>query len=149
MKDMNSIISHLSSKPQYLRLNDFECLNQIKNSLTPSITKGVKFIYKKNNTAFFALKHPVFKTEFDYNLKTIKYILKMLQAKKQICKEIQNIKSFVIHDYDKEERKIDIKKPEKASGEFDNPFVDKQLKDIFENIKNIIKISASNKIKTV
>ena len=79
MKDINFIISQFSNKPQYKRLKDFECLSFIKNSMPPFIKNGIAFTYKKNNIAFFALKHPTIKTEFNYNLKTIRSILKMLQ----------------------------------------------------------------------
>lgn len=140
MKNMNFIASHLLNKPQYIKLKDYRCLNSIKNSLTPSVTRGIKYIYKKNNTAFFVFEHPLFKTEFDYKLKTIKSILKMLQTKKQICKDIQNIKSFVQHNRKNIDKTIPTiaTRTERATGSFKNPFVDKELKTIFQNIKDII-----------
>ena len=97
MKDAESILSHIVSQPVYSRLREQACYRLIRQALPDSLQKGILFVFVKNRTLFFALKHPAFKMEFDYKLPTIKTLLTTIPPLREACKqhEIDRIRTFV------------------------------------------------------
>ncbi|WP_456452923.1 hypothetical protein [Hydrogenimonas sp.] len=97
MKKVNAVLDHLLTHPIYAKLRQQECFRLLKEALPPPLRRGILFMYVKNRTLFFALKHPAFKMEFDYKLSLIKNLLTTLPPLKEACDghEIRQVKAFV------------------------------------------------------
>ncbi|WP_245600562.1 hypothetical protein [Sulfurospirillum arcachonense] len=116
--------------------------------LPSSLSNFIKFIYTKNNTLFFVLKHPSAKMEFNYKRNLIKGLLNKIENFHPKCKCInfKEIKAFISNKIDK--KKMDSQESriyyvERSHGEFSNDTENKELHDIFEQIrKEILKNNA-------
>lgn len=99
MQEVRSILSHLTTHPIYGRLKVHRCFKSLKQALPKHWQCAIHFMYVKNGTLFFALKHPGFKMEFDYNLQTIKSLLSSLPPIKEACDplQIRQVRTFVTH----------------------------------------------------
>ncbi len=97
MKKIETVIEHLIADPTYSRLRAHTCFGRIKKALPDPLRRGILFMYVKNDTLFFALKHPAFKMEFDYKLPTVKKLLSTLPPLQEACGGygIRRIKTFV------------------------------------------------------
>ncbi|MDR2635906.1 MAG: DUF721 domain-containing protein [Campylobacteraceae bacterium] len=113
--------------------------------LPPRYQSMVQFMYNRNDTLFFVLKHQGFKMEFDYKMTLIKGILKKLVKQDESCKciDAENITVFVTNKMplDANEQKSDTVPcySEKSKGGFQNLAKDEKLKKAFESIREIIR----------
>jgi len=139
MKDVNTILNHLVANPLYSKLKHQQCFTLIKKSLPKPLQKGILFMYVKNDTLFFALKHPAFKMEFDYKLSLIKNLLSSLPPLQVACKtyDIKRVKTFVSKFTTQPETKIDTvpRYKEHAIGLFEIKAQDSDIKERFEDIE--------------
>jgi hypothetical protein len=143
MKDSKTIISHLKKNPSLKTLEQEECFDILIKLLPNSLTNFIKFIYTKNHTLFFVLKHPSAKMEFNYKRNLIKDILKKIESFHPNCKciNLNEIKAFVSN---KREPKPEILKDatifykERSLGDFTNTTQDEKLHEIFEKIRKEI-----------
>ncbi|SFP06341.1 hypothetical protein [Hydrogenimonas thermophila] len=142
MKNINVVLNHLVTNPLYSRLKHQKCFDLIKKSLPEPLQKGILFMYVKNDTLFFALKHPAFKMEFDYKLSLIKTLLSSLPPLQESCKNynIKKIKTFVSKFTTQSEVKTDTipKYKECATGLFEIKAQNDDIKEKFEIIKRQI-----------
>jgi len=142
MKDINTILEHLIENPLYSKLKCQQCFALIKKSLPKPLQKGVQFMYIKNNTLFIALKHPLFKSELDYKLSSIKSLLSSLPPVKKSCEDynIKTIKTFVSDFVAQPKTKLDTipRYKELATGVFEIKSKDDDIKEGFETIKRHI-----------
>ncbi|MDR2790550.1 MAG: DUF721 domain-containing protein [Campylobacteraceae bacterium] len=112
--------------------------------LPPRYQSMVKFMYNKNNTLFFVLKHPAFKTEFNYKTTLIKGLLKKLVKLDESCKciDAEELKFFVTNKME-QDAAVEIKSEyiyeERSNGDFVNKACNKKLNLLFEEIREIIK----------
>jgi hypothetical protein len=144
MKKLNDILTHIESLPEFKKFNTVNSISKFINILPDKLKVGIKFAYVKNETLFFVLSHPVYKTEFKYNKVDIKNLLE-----KYNYKDISDIDFFVSHTPNSEGiKQEDITTqstyPEKSIGIFENKISDKKLFSIFENIREIIKNNKKN-----
>ncbi len=146
MKKSTEIISHLKNRSFHSKLNQIECLNKLISLLPPRLGKAVSFVYIKNKTLFFALNHPGYKMEFNYNVNLIKELLKKLKKLDLNCKDIEvnEIKTFVSNMAElKQNRTMENKSKiiyqEKATGNFDIKTKNQKFIELFKNIQNSIK----------
>jgi len=142
MKNSKNIINHLLNNPLYSKIVQVKCFNRLKSLLPPRLQKGIVFIYKKEKTLFLVLNHPTFKMEFNYKLDLIKLWLKQLQNIDDNCKglDIETVKTFVSNKVveKKESKNVDLYE-EKSDGDFENLAKDKNIKEVFDKIKMIIR----------
>ena len=134
---MKSIITHLKSITQFKKINSSKNIDNIIKLLPMKLSKGIKFTYIKNQILFFALTHPVYRMEFEYNKENIKSILK-----KSNIANIQDVKFFVTNKNINNEKSIkkDIPKyQERSYAIFENSIKNEKLKLKFEEIRQIIK----------
>lgn len=141
MKNTNEILTHIKYSPEFKKINTQSALLKLIDSLPVSIKKGVAFAYTKNQTLFFVVYHPVYKTEMkiEYNQTLIRDLLKKLQIA-----NVEKIECFVTNKKVKKDffeyEKIEIEKVnEKSYGLFDNNIEDKDLYNLFEDIRKTIK----------
>ncbi len=144
MKKSNEIITHLKNRSFRSKIDQVECFNKIKSLLPPRLTKAILFMYTKNKTLFFVLNHPGYKMEFNYNVNLIKRLLNRLKNQYIPCEdiEINKIKIFVSNKIEKKSQKKDfsfVEYYEKSTGNFNINTNNENLKQIFQNIQNIIK----------
>jgi len=140
MKDSKTIISHLKKNPSLKTLEQEECFDILIKLLPNSLSNFIKFIYTKNHTLFFVLKHPSAKMEFNYKHNLIKDILKKIESFHPNCKciNLKEIKAFVSN---KKEAKPEIPKDatfiyeERSKGGFINETKDEELHQLFEKIR--------------
>ena len=143
MKKAHSILSHLSSLPQFKVLKRQECYQKYINLLSPKWQKAIAFIYVKDDTLFIAVTHPGFKMELNYNRDLLKTLLMQLNTYDERCKMMSAAKVVVFHSkyHAMPEEKISyISVPhylEQANGSFNTP-EDEALKESFERIKALI-----------
>ena len=145
MKDINTILSHISSKPQFYKLKESKCISELKALLPSRISDLIKFAYVKNDTLFIAVPHSGAKMELnnDYNITLIKRVLKLLQKSDKSCEKYlkEKVKIFISTQKD---AKIDnnsykiYTQKEKSKGYFINQAKKKSLKNIFEKIRKAI-----------
>jgi hypothetical protein len=111
--------------------------------LPPRYQSMVKFMYNKNNTLFFVLKHPGFKMEFNYKMTLIKGLLKRLIEEDESCKciDADELKFFITNKPPQDilEIKTEYIYEERSNGGFTNKASDKKLNLLFEEIREIIK----------
>jgi len=142
MKNINVVLNHLITNPLYSKLKHQKCFALIKKSLPEPLQKGILFMYVKNDTLFFALKHPAFKMEFDYKLSLIKTLLSSLPPLQESCKtyNIKKIKTFVSKFTTQSENRTDTvpRYKESATGLFEIKAQDDNIKEKFEIIKRYI-----------
>lgn len=144
MKKASSILSHLSSLPQFKILKRQVCYQRYISLLSPQWQKAIAFVYIKEKTLFIAVIHPGFKMELHYNRDLLKSLLNQLNTYDRQCKLMiaHNVVVFHSKYYAMPEQKISSTSvphyQEKSQGRFELP-EDEALKEQFERIKAIIK----------
>ncbi len=142
MKDTKFIIQHLKNDPRFSKLKQYECFNKLKKILSTNLQNAIKSTYEKNNILYFILVNHIYKMEFNYSLKLIIKLLNTLKSEHIECREIKDVKFFItnkIDDFkDLEQKSTNIFYEEKSKGDFKNLAEDKKIKEIFEDIRNII-----------
>jgi len=143
MKKAYSILSHLSSLPQFKVLKRQECYQKYISLLSPKWQKAIAFVYIKDDTFFIAVTHPGFKMELNYNRDLLKSLLMQLNTHDKSCEMMSAAKVVVFHSkYHAmpEEKSAYVSVPhylEQANGSFITP-EDEALKESFERIKALI-----------
>jgi hypothetical protein len=143
MKKAHSILSHLSSLPQFKVLKRQECYQKYINLLSPKWQKAIAFVYIKEETLFIAVTHPGFKMELNYNRDLLKSLLMQLNTHDTSCEMLIATKVVIFHSkYHAmpEEKASYVSVPhyiEQADGAFNTP-EDEALKESFERIKALI-----------
>ncbi|WP_456404308.1 hypothetical protein [Hydrogenimonas sp.] len=145
MKNVETVLDHLLSQPIYATLRQQRCFRLIKKALPQSLQRGILFLYVKNGTLFFALKHPAFKMEFDYKLSLIKNLLTTLPPLKEACgsHEIRDVRAFVSRfaPTPKESGDTVPRYRERADGSFRIASRKEEIKKEFEALKETIRCS--------
>lgn len=137
MKKLDDILIHLKQQPHLKKLNTNMILEKLISILPPRLKKGIKFAYIKHETLYFVLKHPVYKSEFEYNKQDIKALLKIIKLE-----DIHDIRCFVSNEVDKKYTEVKQESPsykERSNGYFDNNTNNKKLHQTFEKIRELIK----------
>jgi len=143
MKKASTILSHLSSLPQFKVLKRQECYQKYISLLSAKWQKAVAFIYIKDDTLFIAVTHPGFKMELNYNRDLLKSLLIDLNTHDSRCEMMTASKVIIFHSkyYAMPEKKKSATTvpyyEERATGAFDTP-EDETLKASFERIKALI-----------
>jgi len=143
MKKVSTILSHLSSLPQFKSLKRQGCYEKYIALLSSKWQKAIAFIYIKDATLFIAVTHPGFKMELNYNRDLLKSLLTQLCTLDEGCKEMQADKVVIFHSkyYAMPEEKTRSSTVpyylERARGDFELP-QDAELKAKFEHIKTLI-----------
>ncbi|MDR1461490.1 MAG: hypothetical protein LBI78_07590 [Campylobacteraceae bacterium] len=144
MKHISFIISHIRQRPSFEKLEQIASYKKLLSLLPVSYQNAVKFMYNKNNTLFFVLKHPAFKMEFNYKTTLIKGLLKELVKRDESCKciDADDIKVFLTNKMSShvEEQRTDTVPfyREKSKGGFKNLAKDAKLNNLFESIRDVI-----------
>lgn len=143
MKKAGTILSHLSSLPQFKILKRQECYQKYINLLSPKWRKAVAFIYIKDDTLFIAVTHPGFKMELNYNKDLLKSLLTQLNTYDPRCSMLIASKVVVFHSkyHAMPEEKNTVNTvphySEQSTGAFLTP-KHEALKEGFERIKKLI-----------
>jgi len=142
MKKASTILSHLSSLPQFKVLKQQECYNKYIRLLSPKWQKAIAFLYIKEETLFIAVTHPGFKMELNYNRDLLKSLLTQLNTYDSHCKMMTASKVVIFHSkYHPMQKELPSTVPfydECASGNFTVQTQDSDLKAQFEQIKEHI-----------
>jgi hypothetical protein len=142
MKHVSHIISHIKQQPSFKKIEQIASYKKLLALLPPKYTDMVKFMYNKNNTLFFVLKHPGFKMEFNYKMITIKGLLKKLIEYDESCKciDADELKFFVTNKPPQDIAEVEFKYvyEERSNGDFTNKAHDKKLNLLFEEIRELI-----------
>ncbi len=143
MKSSKEIVEHIIKNPQNKKILQKRCFEKLKNLLPSHLKSAVLFVYIKNKTLFFVLNHPGIKMEFNYKHNLIKDLLNKIKEIDKDCQdiEIERVKSFVSNkiEIDKEFKKVQYFYKERSLGEFKIETDNKELREIFQKIQNIIK----------
>ncbi|OCL86810.1 hypothetical protein AAX26_01116 [Aliarcobacter thereius] len=137
MKNINEILAHIALNPNFNKINIFLDIKRFVNILPLKLKSGIKFVYIRNQTMHFVLKHQLFKVEFEHNKQTLEALLKMAK--------IENVNSFaffvtnVIEKAVQEKEYIEEKYIERSFAIFENKAKDKEIYKKFEDIRTIIK----------
>ncbi len=151
MKKADQIISHLKSQPYLKNLKQSDCYNLLLSLLPKSLSNGVRFIYKKNDTLFFVLEHPSIKMEFNYKRNLIKSILNNILKNDDRCSfmNVNEIKAFVTNRKKPNLQNFSpsskIRYKERSEAKFENFADNKELRELFEQIRETIKSNESKK----
>jgi len=144
MKKASTILSHLSSQPQFRFLKQQVCYKKYISLLGAKYQKAIAFIYIKDDTLFIAVTHPGFKMELNYNKDLLTNVLTQLNKHDKTCDMMQAEKIVVFHS---KYHPIKIKNPEistvpyyseLASCDFPIECKDEALLEKFEDIKKCI-----------
>lgn len=145
MKKAYTILSHLSSLPQFKILKRQECYRKYIKLLSPKWQKAVAFVYIKDETLFIAVTHPGFKMELNYNRDLLKSLLTQLNTYDSACKMMTASKVVIFHSkYHPLPKQTDTASTvpyyiESSSSEFEIQNQDEELKRKFEQIKEHIR----------
>ncbi|MDR1614433.1 MAG: hypothetical protein LBS26_02580 [Campylobacteraceae bacterium] len=144
MKHISLVISHIKQQPSFKKMEQTASYKKLLALLPPRYQSMVKFMYNRNDTLFFVLKHPGFKMEFNYKTTLIKGLLKELIKQDESCKciDASSIKTFVSNEISSH---ATIQKSdsvpyyaEQSKGGFKNLATDAKLQKVFESIREII-----------
>ncbi len=150
MKNSGSIINHLCLSPKFKNLQKEQGYKKLLLFLPKSFTRGILFMYNKNDTLFFVLKHQLFLMEFKslqrsdkYRQNFIKIKLKELIKLDESCKciDAENIKAMVTNKFlqtKSEEKEALPYYMEKSKANFKNNVKNKKLHKILEQIREVI-----------
>ena len=144
MKKVSTILSHLSSLPQFKYLKQQACYKKYISLLTQKYQKAIAFIYIKDDTLFIAVKHPGFKMELNYNRDLLKSVLTQLNTYDNNCEMMTASKVVIFHSkyhpVEKEDKHISTVPyyNELASENFQIKSHDKELVEKFNKIKETI-----------
>jgi len=97
MKNLATILSHISSSPQFKSLKRQTCYQKYIHLLSPKWQKAIAFIYIKEETLFIAVKHPGFKMELNYNKDLLKSLLTDLNTHDKSCENMLAKKVVIFH----------------------------------------------------
>lgn len=144
MKRANTILSHIQNLPEFKLLKSHYCYQKFITLLSPRFQKAIAFVYVREETLFVALSHPGFKMELNYNKDLLKNLLSMLAKSDEKCKNFTVSKVVLFNSKHlsiiKEEKIADTVPhyKEMAKGTFTIENNDKDLREAFERIKNLI-----------
>ncbi len=144
MKKVHTILSHLTSQPQFRFLKQQECYQKYIKLLGNKYKKIIAFVYIKNETLFVAVTHPGFKMELNYNRDLLKSLLTQLTLHDKECEMMKADKVIVFHSkYHPVAKSEDVITTvpyysERASSNFTIKTEDEALKEKFEEIKKVI-----------
>ena len=144
MKKVSTILSHISSLPQFKYLKQQVCYKKYISLLTQKYQKAIAFIYIKDDTLFIAVKHPGFKMELNYNRDLLKSVLTQLNTYDNSCEMMTASKVIIFHSkyhpVEKENKEISTVPyyNELASDTFDIQSNDEDLIQKFTKIKETI-----------
>jgi len=147
MKNVTTILSHLTSQPQFRLLKQQTCYKKYITLLSPKWQKAIAFVYIKEETLFIAIKHPGFKMELNYNRDLLKSLLTQLSTYDSECATMRAKKVVIFHSKyhpmpsDKEPLATVPYYDESANGTFILP-EDKKLNQLFQRIQNLIQCKA-------
>jgi hypothetical protein len=151
MKRAYEVVNNLNRFPHFKNIHKYSCFNKLLELLPPRYRQAIAFFYIKNGTLFGALRHPGYKMELNYNKDLVKAILKEMALRKIECKEIfKDVKNiqFFVSKYYHSVKKIDVDTipfySELAKGDFEIKVKDKKLREVFEKIKEDIKVNSAN-----
>jgi len=144
MKNVYTILSHLSQQPQFKYLKRHECYRKYIKLLGEKYQRAIAFVYVKHDTLYVAVTHPGFKMELNYNKEVLKDVLVQFSAIEKNCDMLKAEKIVIFHSkYHKlpEEGTDSSAVPyyqEIAEGNFEIHTTDAQLQEKFEHIKKLI-----------
>jgi len=144
MKKAHTILSHLSSLPQFKVLKQQECYQKYIKLLSPKWQKAIAFVYIKEDTLFIVITHPGFKMELNYNRDLLKSLLTQLNTYDSACEMMTASKVAIFHSkYHPMQQKSEVVSTvpyyaELASSDFEILSQDEELKAKFEHIKERI-----------
>jgi len=141
MKKASEILSHISNQPQFRYLKKHECFRKYLHLLPNKWKQAIAFVYIKNKILFIAVKHPVFKTELNYNKDLLTSLLSQLKTYVDGCKELDALQVEIFVTYKQEEKEKEDTIPyyhEMATGEFEIDTNQEELKAKFQEIKTSI-----------
>jgi hypothetical protein len=141
MKKASEILSHISNQPQFRYLKKHECFRKYLHLLPNKWKQAIAFVYIKNKILFIAVKHPVFKTELNYNKDLLTSLLSQLKTYVDGCKELDALQVEIFVTYKQEEKEKEDTVPyyhEMATGEFEIDTNQEELRAKFQEIKTSI-----------
>ena len=148
VKTADSIIKQLKLLPQFKPLKRYHCYRKFISSLIPRYQRAIAFVYIRNDTLSIAVSHPGVNMELNSNKDFLKSILTMLINEDVECKDLKASKIVLLNRnrrakrFKKEDNQQQETIPhykERALGEFKIKTEDKELKNRFIDIKEIIK----------
>ncbi len=127
------------------KIEFFSCIGKIKKLLPPYLAAGVKSAYIKNDTLFFLLENKSLEFEANYKLNALASILKEFCAFTPECKEVvfSKIKAYSRAEAPKPPLETTFLEKERSYGAFENKFVNKELREKLEQIRELIIKNAS------
>ncbi|HFS82463.1 MAG TPA: DUF721 domain-containing protein [Epsilonproteobacteria bacterium] len=97
MKSAHTILSHLSSQPQFRFLKRHACYQKYISLLGEKYRKAIAFVYIRQETLYVAVTHPGFKMELNYNRDLLKDVLTHFANYTPECGELKADKVVVFH----------------------------------------------------
>jgi hypothetical protein len=144
MKNVHTILSHLSQQPQFRYLKQHECYRKYIKLLGEKYQRAIAFIYVKNDTLYVAVTHPGFKMELNYNKEVLKEVLTQFISIEKNCDMLQADKVVIFHSkYHKPPTEAAVASTvphyqEMAEGDFEVQTTDTKLQEKFEQTKKLI-----------
>ncbi|WP_394954174.1 hypothetical protein [uncultured Helicobacter sp.] len=140
MKDSKQIISFLKSQPEFSKLLLKDEINLFKAAyFTPYLQEQILFIFVKNQTLFFAAKHPAFCQEFNYTHKHIIQTLRQYPQKFPTLSTLKEAKAYVPRHILEPKTLLHTESKryfsEHSKGEFVNHCHNPRLHELFEKLR--------------
>ena len=146
VKTADSIIKQLRLLPQFQPLKRYDCYRKFLSLLTPRYQRAIPFIFIRNNTLNIAVSHPGINMELNSNKDFLKSILTKLINEDVECKDLKasrivlfNINRRAVNNGYNQQQDTIPRYKERALGNFTIEIDDKELKEIFIDIREIIK----------
>ncbi len=148
MKHSSDILSHLFLQPHFKSLPRYRCFRTFLSLLKPTWRDAVAFVYMKERTFYFVLRHPGFKMEFNYNRDLLKSLLTAFAQETPECRfmgETERVVAFAgkLYTQPHEEENTVPYYRESAEGDFEIRTEDAELKKRFSSISEHIRCNQS------
>ena len=143
MKDLDTLLRSFGHHRLENTFKRGQCYRNFLLLLPKRYQKAIAFVYVKNKILFLALTHPGFKMEFEMpsNQEIFLQLWRML-PKECAALEATKVKSFYSKHVDAQKRakqNSSVHYNERAQGIFEPLVEDKEIKERFLRIKQIIK----------
>jgi len=140
MKTAGEIISNLFYHSKKFR--EKRCLNVLKKLLPPTLSSHINYGFVKEKSFFIVIDNFTLKSEFNFKKDMIKAILQKINKETGLCDEVKN-KEIKISVSLRKKETIEplyiVSYKERAVGNFEINTNDEGLRNIFQEIKTIIR----------
>jgi hypothetical protein len=141
MKSANDIISTIFSHSK--KFKEIRCFRVLKQFLPKHLQRHIKYFFTKGDRFYIVVNTHAVKSDFEYKKDFIRFLLNKIDQEYHLCSDLKTLKIIISISLDKKTTNhapfINVSYKERAFGNFEIKTQDKDLIEIFQQIKKTIR----------